>query len=398
MRRREFLKRGAEVSAALGFGAFARPGDAVEALPESPGLATKYTVVVLYGNGARKKDVVDNLELAPCQNALMRQGTVFTEDYGETTGQHGYAVSEILQGARAFDGQRPALPTWNEYVRKKTGAKATDFFMLQGLSYYGAWAFDVKHYSTHPNYGLRWGATSLTMNKMFREGDRKSSRDIVDLNVERGLGASAAERADLADFVDDVRARHAHLPPVTREPLIERPVHLADAQVLTLAPEIVRAFRPKITTLQICGLDEGHAELGRTNRGTGVELYRRHLRTTDELIGRLWREIQSDDALRDKTALILRPDCGRDGALDAYGQLGHTPGDYDAHAVWSMALGPDFKKGHVVTEPVSRRDIAPTVTYLMSEQRAAYASGSVRTQMFIEDRRLPSYVAPPMSG
>lgn len=380
MNRRDFLKYGASLGAST-----LLSGE--RTLTRHPAFATKHLVVIIYGNGARKKDVVDNVELAPCQNRMARQGTIFTEDYGETANLHGYMVSEMLQGARERGSQRPRLPTWNEYVRKKTGAKATDFFVLQGVSYYRAWALDVKHYSQHPDYGLRYGATSLTMNKTFFPDNGRTPREIVDLNVENGLGASVKERRELEAFVTDAIARRSYVPPSTREPLIDRPAQYGDAQVLTLAPEILKAFRPKILTLQICGLADAHADFGHRSLRTGYTDYTRHVRTTDELIGRLWRAIENDPGLRGKTALMLRPDCGRDTNVDAFGQLGHTEGDYHAHYVWSMALGPDFETGAVVTEPVSRRDLAPTITYLMSGERAEHATGHVRTQMFRKDVR-----------
>ena len=412
MKRRDFLRYSVNVGMTLGAGtllprtrAFGSTpperGAGIQVgsmvLPENPGFETKHLVVIIYGNGARKTDVLDNPGLAPHQNALAREGTVFTEDYGETASQHGYMYSEILQGVNAPGSQRPLYPTWNEYVRKKTAAKATDFFVLQGVSYYRAWAFDVKHYSEHPDYGLPYGATSLTMNKTFRVKRDKTPREIVDINVETGLGASDEERKALEEFIADVTARKAYLPPSTKELVIERPVHYHDAQVLTLAPLILRAFKPKIITLQICGLDEAHADFGHWNDRTGYSEYTRHLKTTDELIGKLWSEVQSDPTLRDNTALVLRPECGRDDEINPYGQLGHTTGNYHAHFVWTLAVGPDFRKGAVVTEQVSRRDLAPTVTYLMSGESAEYASGHVRTQMFKKTTLLPDYVPPAMA-
>jgi len=397
VKRRDFLKYGMSFGAgALLLRARADGGvpTGQVALPEDPGVETKHLVVIIYGNGARKKEVVDNVELAPYQNQIAREGTLFTEDYGETANLHGYMVSELLQGANAAGSQRPAYPTWNEYVRKKTGAKATDFFVLQGVSYYRTWAFDVKHYSQHPDYGLRYGATSLTMNKTFCPERRRTPRGIVDLNVEIGLGATDRERRALEAFIEDVLARKTYVPPLTQEPLIERPVQYGDAQVLTLAPQILKAFKPKILTLQICGLDDAHADFGHWGYPTDVTEYKRHVKTTDELIGRLWREIQNDPGLRDKTALILRPECGRDDEVDAYGRLGHTEGNYHAHYVWTLAVGPDFHRGTVVTERVSRRDLSPTITYLMSGERAEHASGHVRTQMFRKE--LPAYAPPAM--
>lgn len=410
MKRRDFLKRGL----ALGSGALlARnaPGSPVREpgagipmgrmiLPENPGFETRHLVVIIYGNGARTKDVLGNPDLAPCQRAMASEATVFTEDYGETVNLHGHMVTELLQGVSPSGSrsQRPQFPTWNEYVRKKTAGKATDFFVLQGVSTYRAWGYDIKHYSHHPDYGPAYGATSLTMNKMFFPQGVKSPREIVGLNVEAGLGISIRDRRALEDLVAGVLARKSFVPPSTTVSCAERVVQLGDAQVLTLAPEILKSFRPKILTLQILGLDEAHRDFGHWHEDTGYAEYARHIRVTDELIGRLWSEIQNDPGLASKTALIIRPDCGRDDEVDGYGQLGHSPGNRDAHYVWTMALGPDFRKGVAINDPVSRRDLAPTITYLMSGESAEHATGHVRTGMFREHFRLPDYAPPVMAG
>ena len=44
-------------------------------------------------------------------------------------------------------------------------------------------------------------------------------------------------------------------------------------------------------------------------------------------------------------------------------------------------------------EPVMRRDLCPTVVYLLTGRDiASHVTGSVRTQMFREEYRLPPYV------
>ena len=104
---------------------------------------------------------------------------------------------------------------------------------------------------------------------------------------------------------------------------------------------------------------------------------------------------RDDPYLRESTSLIIRPECGRNDEVDDFGQLGHSPGSYAAHTVWMCALGPDFRRNHVVTERVQRRDVAPTITYLMSGASAEYATGHVRTQLFRDEYRMPAYVLPP---
>ena len=45
-------------------------------LPDSRDFKTKHLIFVIYGNGARKKDVVDNPEYAPYQTKLIPEGIV----------------------------------------------------------------------------------------------------------------------------------------------------------------------------------------------------------------------------------------------------------------------------------------------------------------------------------
>jgi hypothetical protein len=400
MKRRDFFKLGAAAGAGAilttrnvtGSPSGGIPQGAM-VLPENPDFRTRHLVAIILGNGARKIDVVGNDTLAPFHSKMVGEGTLFSEDYGETANLHGYMVTELLTGCDT-PAQRPVLPTWNEYVRKKTGGAPLDFWMLQSASLYRGWAWDVKHFSAHPDYGAAFGATNLTANKVLTPG-KASPRDIVARHLEPELGHSARERSRLEEWLADVRSKRVGEIPSTKESVIDRPLQVGDCQSILMAGEILRAFKPKMITIQLLALDEAHAEHHFSDCDTGFEAYRRHLRTTDELIGRLWADIQADPYFRGTTALLIRPECGRDRTVNPYGQLGHTTGSYDAHYVWTTALGPDFKRGHVVKERVQRRDLAPTITYLMSGENAEYATGHVRTQLFDDRYRMPPYVPPP---
>jgi len=403
MKRRDFLK----IGAAAGAGSLCpyrntagspilEPGAGIPmgamTLPDNPGFKTKHLVTIIYGNGVRKMEM-GNPEIAPNLTRIAKQSTLFTEDYGETANLHGYMYTEVLTG-RDAPSQQPRYPTFAEYVRKKTAAKASDFFMLQGVSYYRAWTWDCKHFSKHPEYGAAYGATSLTMNKLFYPEQKASARELVDLTIEKGLLHTEQERRELEEFIADALARKSYLPPSTKSPVIEREVTYGDAQVLTLVPQVLKAFKPRMITAQVLALDDAHADFGFWDYNTDFFEYVKHIKTTDELIGRLFDEIQADPYLRETTAIVLRPECGRDDEINIYGQLGHSPGNYYAHYVWMMANGPDFKKGVNVPERVQRRDFCPTLTYLMSGQSAEYSTGHVRTQMFKDDYQLPKYVLP----
>jgi len=402
MNRRSFLK----YSAALGAGSLvtrnATGSPLWEAgagipmgtmvLPENPGFKTKHLITVIYGAGARKKEVFDPA-MAPNLAKLATEGTVFTEDYGETANLHGFMYTELFIG-RDAPSQTPRFPTWANYVRKKTGAPASDFWTLQGLSYYRGWTYDSKHFCTHPEYGLRYGSTSLTMNKIFYEENKATPREIVDLNVEKALGHTEKERKQLEEFLADVLARKSYLPPSTKRPLIERDVQVGDAQIITLTPQILKAFKPKLIDVQVLALDDAHADFGYWNYNTDFVEYVKHIETTDELLGKMWKEIQADPYLRETTSLLIRPECGRDDEVNIYGQLGHSEGNYYAHHAWMIAVGPDFRKGAVVNDLVQRRDLCPTITYFMSGQNAEHSTGHVRTQLFKDQKRFPAYTLP----
>lgn len=394
--RRTFL--GAGLGAGLGSGLAAGLGAAEPALAAGReggvpdrSLRTKHLVVVIYGNGCRKKDTVEDPSHAPHLARMMKDGTVFTEDFGETANLHGYLYTELLTG-RETVSEHPLYPTWTEICRKELGGSPNDYWMLQGVSYYRSWVYDRKHWSAHPEGGLQFGANSLTMNKLFHDDERRSPARLVRDSIELGLGHTKNSRRAVEDWIADAVSRRLDLPASTRTPLVDREVPLGDGQCFEIAKHLLAAFRPKLITIQMLALDDAHADAGFWDYDTDYEQYRQHIAATDELIGNLYDFIRADPYLRDTTAILLRPECGRDDEVNAYGQLHHSQGNYYAHNVWTLGVGPDFREGAVFPEKVMRRDLCPTVVYaLTGRDLARHASGSVRTPLFRDEYRLPRY-------
>ena len=128
MNRRHFL--GAAGAAALGVGGgasrlLAATPERAATLPDAS-LKTKHLVVILYGNGCRKKDTVEDRAHAPHMARMMDAGSVFTEDFGETANLHGYMYTEMLTG-RETVSEHPLYPTWTETVRKELGGSPNDY-------------------------------------------------------------------------------------------------------------------------------------------------------------------------------------------------------------------------------------------------------------------------------
>ncbi len=390
--RREFL--GATGAAALGAmarGALAAPVQREELVPDRS-LKTKHLIVILYGNGCRKKDTVEDPAHTPHMARMMAEGSVFTEDFGETANLHGYMYTEMITG-RETVSEHPLYPTWTEMARRELGGSPNDYWMLQGVSYYRSWVYDRKHWSAHPEGGLQFGANSLTMNKLFHQDETRSPAELVRANIEPGLGHTQKTRSELEEWIADIRSRHLHLPASTRTSLVEREVPVGDGQCFEIAKHLLSEFRPRLITIQMLALDDAHADAGFWDYDTDYEQYRRHIAATDELVGNLWDHIRSDPTLASSTSILLRPECGRDDEVNVYGQLHHSQGNYYAHNVWTLGVGPDFRSGAVFPELVMRRDLCPTVVYLLTgRDTARHATGSIRTQMFREEYRLPPYV------
>lgn len=399
MDRRRFL--GAAGAAALELGL--EPGTAGRLFAAPPAaerertvpdrsLKTKHLVVVIYGNGCRKKDTVEDPEHTPHLARMAAAGSVCTEDFGETANLHGYMYTELLTG-RETVSEHPLYPTWTEIVRKELGGSPNDYWMLQGVSYYRSWVYDRKHWSAHPDGGLQFGANSLTMNKLFHDDERRSPGELVRAHLEPGLGHTRRSLRAVEDWLAEATSRRLDLPASTRTPLVDREVPLGDGQCFEIAKHLLADFRPKLITIQMLALDDAHADAGFWDYDTDYEQYRQHLAATDELLGNLYDFIRADPYLRDTTSILLRPECGRDDEVNVYGQLHHSQGNYYAHNVWTLGVGPDFRPGAQFGEKVMRRDLCPTVAYLLTgRDLAAAATGSVRTQMFREEYRLPAYV------
>jgi arylsulfatase A-like enzyme len=94
-------------------------------------------------------------------------------------------------------------------------------------------------------------------------------------------------------------------------------------------------------------------------------LYLRAIQKTDELTGRLWDEVQSNRNYRDKTTMIVVPELGRDGDMNAAnGFLNHRSGDPSCRNVWALAIGGNITKGET-DRPVRHVDLCATAAELL---------------------------------
>jgi hypothetical protein len=163
--------------------------------------------------------------------------------------------------------------------------------------------------------------------------------------------------------------------------VIYRNMH--DRQVYDVFEAKLGHDKPRIFFINLADVDEeGHtADWGR---------YTRAIREADEIVWKMWNDIQAHPAYRDKTDFILLADHGRHDA--AHGDFAHH-GDRCGGClhVPLLLLGPDFKEGEVRDEYAAEYDIHPTVGRLVGFE-TPLAIGRVLEEAMVDRSAWPSPV------
>ena len=340
------------------------------------------------GNGARKKEYYERADVSPNMRRLADEGTVCVNDHNNTVSNHGYMFTELLSGVD-FSVATPRWPTMAHYLRKHYQDEATKYWYIQGISYYRQWRFHSKYFCTHPDYGTDTFPLSLTMQNIFFEGNEKPADQIVAEQFP-DMGVTPKQAAELAEFIDaHLKARDYN--PNLKRPFLPREPFFQEAQALHMIPHLLTAFKPRLITFQQIGHDTGHGNGGFLLHDTGYQEYIKTAISTDEVTGYILDFVKNDPYFSENTAIIVRPETGRDDEVNLYGEIHHSEGYYYAHRAASIWYGPDFKKNHIVKDVVNRLDINKTVVKMLGAD-STYAKGSVRPQIF-EDHvgELPPY-------
>jgi len=137
-------------------------------------------------------------------------------------------------------------------------------------------------------------------------------------------------------------------------------------------PQTMTRLRPRAIVCRQMSHDVGH---------DSYEKYLSEVQATDAAIGNLLDWVKGHPYFRRNTAIVIRPEFGRDDEVNAYGQLHHSYGFYSAHRVASIFWGPDFNRGVDRECVISALDMAPTLARLLKVD-ARYAQGRVVPGLF----------------
>lgn len=137
---------------------------------------------------------------------------------------------------------------------------------------------------------------------------------------------------------------------------------------LTTRPKLVYAILPHVDSV-------GHSG--------DYKKYTESISHADELIWKIWQQIQFNPDYKDKTTLIITTDHGRhtEGVRDGF--KSHGDSCEGCRHTYCVMIGPDVKKGFVYQDECFQVDIVPTVGELLGFATPA-CDGSSLTKALVD--------------
>lgn len=373
--RRQVLRSAAVAGGALAGAGLAGPALAARAAHASR-RKTERVVLVAFAGGVRTKETFGTPGNVPNLTAMADEGVLFTRMRTANLGHFGAALSiftGISEPRGIRENARGPDPTLFEYLRKDLGLAAGDVWVATS----GGAQQTNYAYGLHPDYGPRYGATTL-------DGDGIFNREFKDLLTRYGMPEPMAEgEKELLDELrrgvrgpggaDPVREAESLarvegyiLSELTRGTTDITGVGAGDAKALRLARNLLSLFKPKVTGVVLQDADVAHGSFNG---------YQEVVRRNDAAIGELMAAIREDDELAGTTAVFVLPEFGRDTDLNSRRGLDHGDGSDDLRWVTCVAWGPDFGRGKVDRNGHEVIDVAPTICHLLGAE-PKHAKGS----------------------
>lgn len=380
--RREFLARSATASAALPL----LGPDLVAGLLRPPP-RTEHVVVVAFAGGVRSKEVLETPANAPNLHRIASAGVAFSQVRCQNVGHYGAALSIFTGNVEVMgirDNQRGLNPTLFEHLRKDAGFAAGDVW----LSTAGGVQGRLFACSEHPDYGAGFAAQVLDgdgiFNVEFQQVLQAFGRPRPDSPADAAMldrlagaldpGALTALTAGQAPDPQQVRRVEKFiLDELTGSTARVTGPGAGDAKAIRVGLNLLRVFKPRLLGITLQNADIAHGSYNGY-----VEVIRRN----DQELGRLWDAVQQDPDLKDRTAILVLPEFGRDKDLNERNGLDHGDSSDELRKVFLVAAGPDFKRGKVVRSEIQTHDVAPTVLSLFGQGPPRSMSGKVIRDLF----------------
>lgn len=344
-------------------------------------------IVVTFGGGVRYEDT-----LAPegwhniphLASEIVPQGLVYPVAHYEGLTGHFNSTGALVTGCRqdvdAYGSEAPVTPTIFELLRKEHGLPPEEAWVIATNK-----SFGLMGGSKLRAYGDPYSANVVLPKQLLIETiksavstdagpgveDRQAlaERMIMALDegyegfgwrvFEAGRGMSADLKASLAKSLLDY----------FNDPMVPTS---GDELTFFMTKEIMNRLAPSLLVVNFWDIDIAHYG--------AYSLYLEAIRRTDRLVHELWQHVQTLDAYRDRTTLLVVPELGRDSDVAGNGFANHRSGDESCRRVWLVAVGAGVPKAAGTERPIRTFDVAPTVARILGF-RMADCEGRALTEL-----------------
>lgn len=331
-----------------------------------PEEGARKVIIVTFGGGVRYSETfsAEGVRNIPALTRLRSEGRFFRDCRNSGVLSHFNSTASIVTGnwqrVDDFGFEPPASETVFEAFRRQRKTGPTD-----------AWAICTnKSFATIGGMNPASGANVLLPKQLLLEAvkdivARPSGMGTADRdNVQRRLESILQEGYEGVGWTVFKAGRQLdkHVRDTLTRALVEYiqgPEAPASGDELTffITREIMREFSPRLILVNFWDMDVAH--------WGSYSLYLQAITRTDRLTGMLWDEVQSNRAYAGRTTLLVLPELGRDGDVNAAnGFLNHRSGDPSCRNMWLLALGAGVEKGET-ERPVAHTDIAATAAQLL---------------------------------
>jgi hypothetical protein len=337
----------------------------------APPSSLRKVVIVTFGGGVRYSETFtpEGARNIPRLVEMRPKGYFFKTCVNSGVLSHFNSTASILTGnwqrVDDFGFEPPSGATLFEQYRKQTRAGPADAWVIATNK-----SFSTIGWGSDRDLGAPYGANVVLPKQLLLE----AVQDVV----KRGAQDGVADRENVLRRLEGIlnegyegvgwtifkagRQLDRHVRETLTRGLAEY-IHgpeapsSGDELTFFITREVMREFAPRLILVNFWDMDVAH--------WGSYSLYLQAIARTDRLTGMLWDEIQASPRYRDSTTLLILPELGRDGDVNAAnGFLNHRSGDPSCRNVWLLAMGARIAPGES-ERPVSHVDVTATAAEML---------------------------------
>jgi hypothetical protein len=319
------------------------------------------TVIVTFGGGARDEETfaLEGQQNIPhLLNELIPQGMFFTQVVNHGILGHYVATAGIVTGCyETFDNfiaQPTGNPTIFEYFRRGLARPMDDAWVIAPSN-----GFQQIGFSRHGGYKGLGAGVILPKQLLAAAVNKQRPQSLVDYehllqdNYEMPVYRPSLSQNDGELHLEQLASTlRLSVEDFTRD---ARALDSADALSLSIARRLMTQVSPSLLLITLHDMDVAHAG--------AFSLYVDAIQRADRICGELWTTIQTTPEYKDRTALFIMPDFGRDADGDPGGNgfQHHRTGGTMARTTWLLAMGPGIRQNVTVDRAIQPIDLVPTI-------------------------------------